>query len=119
MRHTHRHHLVKCLSRFHLFGFTTLQTQVSFVGIGRRGSPGLRFGSKALVHCRWASHPKECRSLTHATYPSHGSPHGPVQATRSLVKGRTTQQSLWRRRHKLHHTSISSTSVPPNKKVSV
>src|SRR6266702_6428155 len=97
MRHTHLSHLVKCLSRFHLFEFTALQTQVSLVGIGRRGSPGLRFGSKIQVHCRWASHPKECRSLTHATSPSHGSPHGPFQATRSSVKGRTTQNSVWYR----------------------
>ena len=96
MRHTHLYHLVKCLSRFHLFEFTALQMQVSFVSIGRRGSSGLRFGSKALVHCRRASHPKECRSLTHATYPSHCSPHGPFQATHSLVKGRTTQDSIWR-----------------------
>jgi hypothetical protein len=33
--------------------------------------------------------------LTHATSPSHRSPDGPVQATRSLVKGRTTQYSVW------------------------
>src|SRR5215469_1583783 len=90
MRHIHLYHLVKCLSRFHLFEFTALQAQVSFGSLGHRGSPGLCFGSKALVHCRWASHPKECRSLTHATCPSHGSPHGPFQATRSPVKGRPT-----------------------------
>src|SRR6266702_7375372 len=34
-----------------------------------------------------------CHVSTHATSPSHRSPDGPVQATRSLVKGRTTQLS--------------------------
>ncbi len=42
------------------------------------------------MHCPWASHLKECHSSTHAISPSHRSPNGPLQATRSLVKGRTT-----------------------------
>ena len=87
--------LVKCLSRFHLSEFTTLQTQVSLGGLGRRGRPGLRFGSEISVHCQWASHLQECHSLTHATYPSHRSSDGPLSATRSPVKGRTTQLSAW------------------------
>ena len=86
--------LVKCLSRFHLSDFTTLPTQVSLVSIGRRGSPCLCFGSKTSVHYLWASHPEECHSSTHATSPSHRSPDGPFQATRSPVKGRTTHKSI-------------------------
>jgi hypothetical protein len=89
VRHTHRHRLVKCLSRFHLLGFTTLQTQVPCVSIGRRGRPCLCFGSQTVVHCQRASHLEECRSSTHAACPSHRSPDGPFQATRSPVKGRT------------------------------
>jgi len=56
VRHTHHHRLVKCLSRFHLFGLTTLQAQVPFVSIGRRGRPYLCFGSQTVVHCQRASH---------------------------------------------------------------
>jgi len=56
VRHIHRYRLVKCVSRFHLFEFTTLQTQVSLGSLGRRGSPCLRFGSEISVHCQWASH---------------------------------------------------------------
>ena len=89
VRHTHRHHLVKCISRFHLLGFTTLQAQVPFVSIGRRGRPCLCFGSQMLVHYQRASHPEECRSSTHAAFPSHRSPDGPFRATRPPVKGRT------------------------------
>jgi hypothetical protein len=89
VRHTHRHRLVKCISRFHLSGLTTLPSQVPFVSIGRRGSPCLCFGSKTLVHCQRASHLEQCRCSTHAACPSHRSPDGPFQATRSPVKGRT------------------------------
>ena len=56
---------------------------------------GLSFGSKTSVHYPWASHLEECRSSTHATSPSHRSPDGPFQATRSPVKGRTPQLSVW------------------------
>ena len=89
VRHTHRHRLVKCLSRFHLSGLTTLQSQVPFGSLGRRGRPCLCFGSQTVVHYQRASHLEECRSSTHAACPSHRSPDGPFQATRSSVKGRT------------------------------
>src|SRR5215467_15838951 len=48
--------LVKCFSRFHLFGRTTLQTQVPFGSLGRRGRPCPCFGSQMLVHWKLASH---------------------------------------------------------------
>ncbi len=89
VRHTHRYRLVKCISRFHLSGFTTLQSQVPFVSIGRRGRPCLCFSSQMLVHCQRASHLEQCRCSTHAAYPSHRSPNGPLQATCSPVQGRT------------------------------
>ena len=76
------------LRRFHRF---------LFVSMGHRGSPLLRFGSEIAVHYQWASHLEACHASTHATSPSHRSPDGPFQATRSSVKGRTTQKSEWHR----------------------
>jgi hypothetical protein len=95
VRHLHQHLLVKCVSRFHLSEFTTLQTRVPLVSMGHRGSPLLRFGSEIAVHYQWASHLEVCHASTHATSPSHRSPDGPVQATRSFVKGRTTHKWVW------------------------
>jgi hypothetical protein len=52
---------------------------------------GLAFGSQTKVHYRRASYLAECRSATHAASPSHRSPDGSLQTTRSPVKGRTPQ----------------------------
>src|SRR6266566_7206066 len=60
---------VKCLSRFHLFEFTTRKPQVSLVSIGRRGSPCLRFGSEISVHCQWASHASGVPPLNACHFP--------------------------------------------------
>src|SRR5215467_722974 len=75
---------------FHLFKFTTLQTQVSFVSIDRRGSPSLCSAQRGRYIVSGLSTLPECRSSTQTAYPSHRYPDGPFQATRSLVKGRTT-----------------------------
>jgi hypothetical protein len=89
VRHSHRYRLLKCLSRFHLSGLTTLQSQVPFGSRGRRGSPCLCSAQRCRSIGSSLHTLEQCRCSTHAACPSHRSPDGPFQATRSPVKGRT------------------------------
>jgi hypothetical protein len=75
---------------FHLFKFTTLQTQVSRVSIDRRGSPSLCSAQRGRYIVS-GLHTLRSATPQRVPLPSHRSPNGPFQATRSPVKGRTTQ----------------------------
>src|SRR6266852_2629787 len=90
MRPTAMPFWAKCLNRFHFFDVTTLQTQISFVSIGHRGSTCIQSVPDVSFHFQRASHPEECRSSTHAAYPLHCYPNVALWATLLLVRERTS-----------------------------
>src|SRR5712692_7520680 len=95
MRPTAMPFWAKCLNRFHFFDVTTLQTQISFVSIGHRGSTCIQSVPDVSFHFQRASHPEECRSSTYAAYPLHCYPNVALWATLLLVRERTSCPSVY------------------------
>src|SRR5216684_6823927 len=105
MRPTAMPFWAKCLNRFHFFDVTTLQTQISFVSIGHRGSTCIQSVPDVSFHFQRASHPEECRSSTHAAYPLHCYLNVALWATLLLVRERTSCSSVY------HHWPAVSASL--------
>src|SRR5712692_2264020 len=101
MRPTAMPFWAKCLNRFHFFDVTTLQTQISFVSIGHRGSTCIQSVPDVSFHFQRASHPEECRSSTHAAYPLHCYPNVALWATLLLVRERTSCSKVYHHRQRI------------------